>query len=524
MKILPVLLVFLLFVPSALWGADAGAKTSVRHLAVIDYVVIFAYLAGVLMLGLKSSKQGQKTTSDYFLGGRKISWWAAGISLYATGTSAISFMAIPAKTFHTDWKYYQATLFNFLSLIVVIIWIIPLIRRLNLVSVYEYLNQRFNRSVQLIGSAIFVVLQISGRISIVLFLPSLAISTVTGLNVYASILLMGSITMFYTVKGGFTAVIWTDVAQVIVMFGGVLLAIVLILLRIDMPFGEAWAVLQANHKVDLVDARFDLVAPTLWLFFLMEASQTVTWARDQAMLQRVLATPDVRSAKWSMWTLNLLTIPGGLLFFSLGTLLYLFYHSRPGALVPDLPNDAIFPYFVAQELPPGVVGVIIAALFAGSMGTLSSCINSVATAVVMDFGHWLPGERGEKGDLHLAKVVSIFVGLVGTGIAIVMASLGLSSMWDTFVFLSGLIGGGFGGVFALGMFTRRANWQGAIIGTVVSTLVTLWVAYAFKASAFLYGVVAVFVCIPVGYFASYLFKPPAQSLEGLTVFDAREKA
>ncbi len=208
---------------------------------------------------------------------------------------------------------------------------------------------------------------------------------------------MGLITIFYTVKGGFTAVIWTDVAQVIIMFGGMLLALGLILARINMPLSEAWSVLQTNHKVDLIDARFNFIAPTLWLFFLVEVSQTFTWVRDQSMLQRVLATPDVRRAKWSMWTLNLMTIPGGLLFFTLGSALYLFYHTRPELLDTKLPNDAIFPYFVAQELPPGIVGIVIAALFAGSMGTLSSCINSVATAVVTDFGPWLPGGYEEKG-------------------------------------------------------------------------------------------------------------------------------
>ncbi len=516
-----IVLLFVALAPASLMGAESSGAPdiAVRHLVWIDYAVIFAYLAGMIAIGLKYSKQ--KTTADYFLGGRKVPWWAAGISLYATGTSAISFMAIPAKTFFTDWKYYQNTFFNFLSLVVITIWIIPLIRRLNLVSVYEYLEQRFSRSVQLLGSAIFILLQVSGRISVVLFLPSLAISTVTGLNIYVSILLMGLITIFYTVKGGFTAVIWTDVAQVIIMFGGTLLALGLILARINMPLSEAWSVLQTNHKVDLIDTRFNFIAPTLWLFFLVEVSQTVTWVRDQSMLQRVLSTPDVRRAKWSMWTLNFMTIPGGLLFFTLGSALYLFYHTRPELLNTKLPNDAIFPYFVAQELPPGIVGIVIAALFAGSMGTLSSCINSVATTVVTDFGSWLPGGHEEKGRLRLAKITSIVVGVIGTSIAVTMASLRLPSMWDTFIFISGLIGGGFGGVFALGMFTRRANWQGALIGTAAGTLVTVWMAYAIKSSVFLYGVVAIFSCIAVGYVASLFFKPPAQSLKGLTVYDVR---
>ncbi|MEO5629032.1 MAG: sodium:solute symporter, partial [Thermomonas sp.] len=204
----------------------ASVQSSKVLLKWLDWLVILVYLSAMVGIGLYFYLQEKRSsTADFFVGGRSIPFWAAGISLYATNTSSISFIAIPAKAFETNWQYLTNNLIAIIGLMFVAVWIVPLLRRLDLMSVFSYLETRFHPAIRMLASALCIVMQIGSRMSVILFLPSLAIATITGIDVLWSILIMGGFTILYTTLGGMKAVIWTDFVQVFVMFGGALFAI-----------------------------------------------------------------------------------------------------------------------------------------------------------------------------------------------------------------------------------------------------------------------------------------------------------
>jgi SSS family transporter len=495
-----------------------------RALHAIDWILIVVYLAFSAGIGLWFYLREKKNNNtDFFLGGRNIPWWAAGLSLYATGTSAISYIAIPAYSFATNWQLLGQNVVGLATTAFVAVWIVPMIRRLDVMSVYHYLEMRFHPSIRVLASALNIVIQLGGRMSVVLFLPSLALSAVTGLDVVWSILLMGVVTIAYTLLGGMKAVIWTDVLQVFVMLGGAFFAIGYVIAQIDGGLGEFLRIAAENDKMKAFDWSFDLKAATMWGFIFLAVLNVITYPQDQVMMQRVLSTKDARAAGWSMWTLAAVVVPGALTFFAIGTALYVFYKQHPAAMNPLLSVDATFPHFIAAELPVGVTGLIIAGIFAASMSTLSSCMNSVATLLTVDFVDRFSKRPDEKRSVRLAEIFTVVAGVIGIGTALTLAFVDIKSALDKSFELASLLGGGFAGCYGLGMFTRRANWQGAVIG-VVASLVLTFVAWRFQlVHSVFYMAISIFTCLVFGYVGSLFFPAPTQSLRGLTIFDPMDR-
>lgn len=490
----------------------------------VDWLIIVVYLVGTAAIGLYFYlKDKKQSNEEFFVGGRKIPWWAAGVSLYATGTSAVSYIAIPAKSFATNWLYLAANVVGIIGTVFVAIWIVPLIRRLNVMSVYHYLEMRFHPNIRAMASGIAILLQLGSRMSIVLFLPSLAMSAVTGLQVVPSILIMGVVTILYTVLGGMKAVIWTDFIQVFVMLGGAFFAIGYVFFKIDGGFSGFWAIAQADDKLKTFDWGFNLTEATVWGFLLVAVIGIITYPQDQVMMQRVLSTKSDKEAGWSVWTLAALIIPGSLTFFAIGTALYAFYKTHAERLNPTLSVDSTFPQFIAAELPAGLTGLIIAGIFAASMSTLSSCINSVATLVSVDFYERYAKNPTPAKSVRLAEWMTFVAGGIGVGTAVLLASFNIQSALDTSFQLAGLLGGGFAGCYGLGMLTKRANWQGAAIGVASSVVATFIVWMWSLVHPYFYAVIATSVCIVVGYITSYFFPAPTQSLTGLTVYTPLKK-
>ena len=498
---------------------------SQRLLKPLDWVLIILYLgftAGIGYYYFRKDKR-DKSNENFFVGGRSIPWWAAGVSLYATGTSALSFIGTPAKSFALNWTYLAANVTGMLATIVVAVYIVPLLRRLNLMSVYHYLEMRFHPNIRSLASAITIVLQLGGRMSIVLYLPSLAMSAVTGINVTLAVLIMGVVTIAYTVMGGMKAVIWTDFIQVFVMLGGAFVAIGYIVMHVDGGVGGFFQTAIADDKFKTFDWSFNLTSATVWGFLILAVLGVVTIPQDQVMMQRVLSTKSDKEAGWSVWTLAAIVVPGNLTFFGIGTALYVFYKQHPEHLNPLLNIDSTFPQFIAAELPVGVTGLIIAGIFAASMSTLSSSINSVATLVSVDFYERFSKRATPDKSRRLADFSTIGAGLIGMATALLLATAGIKSALDTSFELMGLLGGGFAGCYALGLFTTRTNWQGVFIGVGCSIVLTFIAWKHSLVHSFFYLPLAVLVCIVVGYVTSLFFPAPGQSLQGLTVFTKRKQ-
>lgn len=496
------------------------AAVSPRTMTWPDYLTLAAYFSVSLAIGWWWRRKKQ-SSGEFFLGDRKLPWWAAAISFMATATSSISFMALPARSYATDWLSFGSAPAQAIAGMVVGIFFVGVLRRLNLTTIFDYLEQRFDRNVRLLGAALAILLKVGGRMSVVMLLPALALSTVTGFDKYASILLMGAVTTVYAMEGGFEAVVWTDVMQVGVTVGGVAVALFCMAQGVDGGFGGMIEAAQTAGKFNAVSAEWDFVKPTVWVFIGMFLGHVFVVLGDQPLMQRMLATSDPREARRAVVMGNVVGLAGAVMFFFVGTMLWAFYHAHPDRLTAGLNGDAIFPFFIANELPHGVVGLIVASLFAAGMGALSSAMNATATIVVSDFQGTFRPEATESQRLRLARVSTLAAGGLATAMAVWLAWRGTTSLWDEYLKLIALIGGGFPGVFALGLLTRRANAPGVITGALVSVAVT-WVVQNYTAtSAFLHGFVAVASCIIVGYAASLAFggRTPDKDFSGLTVWD-----
>lgn len=484
---------------------------------IVNYLVLGAYCLILVGMGLYFAR-GRQTDTDYFLARRRIPWWAAGISIFGTQLSAITFMAIPAKAYATDWVYILGQGTIVLIAPVVICWYLPFFRRLGVTTAYEYLEKRFSLVVRLFGSLAFILLQL-GRMGVVIFLPALALSAVTGMSIYATILLMGLLSTFYTALGGMEAVIWSDVLQVVVLLGGALLSLAIIAASVDGGVAGLVSTAASFDKFHMVTWSWDHTTTTAWVVIVgYMLSNLIPYTADQTVVQRYLTTPSERLAARSVLTNAALSIPAGLIFFGLGTALFVFYHVNPHSLEPALQTDAIFPLFIVQQLPPGIAGLLIAGIFAAAMSSLDSSINSVAAAAVHDFYRRMTPDSTPHSRLKLAKRLTIGLGILATAIGLLMATVEIESLFDLFLELLGLLGGSLAGLFALGIFTQRATAAGALAGAFTSAAILYLISAFTQIHFFLYAGIGIVTCFAVGYLVSLVLPSGPARLEGLTIY------
>jgi solute:Na+ symporter, SSS family len=320
-------------------------------------------------------------------------------------------------------------------------------------------------------------------------------------------------------EGGIEAVIWTDVVQVVVLLGGALAALALLIHGVEGGFAQVVATGRAANKFHIFNWTWDYTTTAVWVMLAGNlATHLIPYTTDQAVVQKYLTTRDEQQAAKGIWTNAALTIPTALIFFCAGTALYAFYQTHPARLNPGVPTDAIFAWFIADQLPSGVAGLVVAGIFAAAMSTLSSSMNSIATAVVTDFYARFTPHATDENKMRLARRLTLSLGVMGTLAALLMATFEIKSLWDVFFQVLGLFGGGLAGVFALGIFTTRAHGRGALIGALASAVVLFFVQRYTRLHFFLYASVGLFTCLIVGYVASRLLPTPPQSLAGLTLY------
>jgi len=484
-------------------------------LSLMDWIVIGIYLLGLVAMGFYFARR-EHTTDDFFLAGRRIPWWAAGISIFATGLSAITFMAIPAKAYATDWVYFVQSI-GIVVVAVLVAWLfLPFYRRLRITTAYEYLERRFGLSVRLLGSAQFILAQL-GRVAVVVFLPALALSAVTGVDVTLCIVLMGVLSIVYTVLGGIEVVIWSDVVQAAVLFGGGLLAAGVMLANIPDGFSGFWEQASAGNKLHLVNMGTDWTQPVLFVVLLGTLfNNIIPYTSDQAVIQRYLTTPSERDAKVALWLSGILAIPASMLFFGLGTLLWVYYRAHPNALAPLEAVDQILPWFIVHELPSGVAGLVIAAIFAAAMSSIDSSMNSVSTAFTTDFWRRFRPDISEAAALRTARWATVVFGIAGTSAALLIASLDVKSVLDLWFKVLGLFASGLCGLFFLGIFTQRPGTVAALCGLGASAVVNLIIGTYTDVNVLLISTFGVGSCVLTGVLVGMVL-PGTNDLTGLTL-------
>ena len=468
----------------------------------IDWTVIALYFVAVVCISLYVSKNMGNTTSDFFLGGQKIPWWAAGLSIFGSKLSALTFIAIPAKTYATDWVYIMNNVMIIVIAPVVTFFYLPYFRKLKITSVYEYLQIRFNTKVKLLGSLTFVVFQLS-RLGVVIYLPALVLSAVTGINIFVCILLTTLITTAYSVAGGIEAVVWTEVMQVFVLMGGALVSLFFIASHTNDGFSGLIREAYANDKFRVANFGWSMSQPVLWVVAVGAfLTNLVTYTSDQVVVQRYLTTATEKEARRSIYTNAFMVIPASLIFFGVGTALWVFFRQHPGHLNPHGRTDDVFPWFISQELPTGLSGLVIAGLFAATMSTISSSMNSIATVVTTDFYKPFKKNATDKQSLRFAKLFTMILGALGCIIAMYLVYLHNPSIWDQYLKIIGLFGGCLAGMFMAGIFFPRISSTGILAGFICSTIGLYFVQRSASINFFLYPLFAVAVCVLIGYLIS----------------------
>ncbi|WP_240613177.1 sodium:solute symporter [Brachybacterium endophyticum] len=497
-------------------------------LGALNWAVIIVYLLAMLGVGVYFTRRASRSTDSYFRAQGRIPAWAAGFSIYATTLSAITYMSTPEQAYLADWSYAAGNLAIF-AIVPILIWFyIPFFRKLNVVTAYDYLEERFSPLVRVIGSLLFVLFHI-GRIAVVVYLPTLAISSVTDINPVLVAGVVGILSVIYTFLGGIEGVIWADVIQGIILLLGAVLIIVVGLFFIDGGLGTVLSDAAADdkfistknwHLTDVVNASIPLV------FIGSVFTNLYQYTGSQDVVQRYQTTASNSETARSLLTngvLALVTIP---LFYGMGTMLYSYFkHTSP--LPESVNTSAVVPYFVVHVLPAGVSGLVLAAIFAAAQSTLSSSMNSISACLTVDIWDRFAVPRGGKqASVGLARAIIIVAGLIGTGAALYLTSTNQAETWNLFLSILGLFGTPLATVFALGIFTRRANAVGVVTGLVVGSI-GAWMVQSDGSSPFWVACVAFVLSAVVGYLASLLWSLVSRSdghdITALTIFGTKQE-
>lgn len=490
-----------------------------RGFGTMNYIVLFGYLLAMVGIGIYFANKN-KSTNDFFRGGQSIPWWAAGCSIFATMLSSLTFTGIPSKSFAQDWVY---SLGNFMIPVVAFIAVfvaMPFFRGIDAVSAYEYLEKRFSRSVRLFGSASFTLFHLF-RMAVVMSLTGMAMAVATPLTPTQSVLLMGLLSIAYCTMGGIEAVIWTDTIQTVVLMGGAVLALALLITRVDGGASGFVSMAADADKFSIANFHWDATSANIafWVIVVGAIGQNLSsYTADQAVVQRYMTTSTRRLAARAIWTNAALTIPATLLFFGIGTALFAFYRSHPERLDPTITTDQVFPLFIAREMPVGIAGLIVAGVFAAAQSTVSTSMNSTATTIVTDFMRPLHLCKTERGYLSAARLCTFTLGIIGTLIGLVFVDPEINSLFDTFIKVIGLFMGVLGGLFVLGALTKRANAKGALIGATFGVAVMFWLWMYTSINGYLYTSSGITSCVVVGLVSSFAFDRPRQDLTGLTIY------
>jgi len=466
-----------------------------------EWIVLAAYLAGLVAIGIACSRR-ERTTADFFLGGNRIPWWAAGLSIFGTSLSAITFLSVPARAYAADWSRLLLNAGIVLVAPLVVHRYLPAFRAGGTTTAYELLERRFGISLRLFGAVTFCVFQV-GRMGIVVLLPALAISAVTRIPVAHAILAMGVLATCYTVLGGIEAVIWTDVLQVAVLGGGALLLLAAAVLGIEGGVAHGYDVALDAGKLTLAHMSWSSTGDALWVILLggVFSNALVPYTTDQALVQRYLTTPDERQAARAIWLNAALAIPSTVLFFGLGTAIWCFYTTRP-ADVPVLANPTeLVPWFATTRLPTGCAGLVVAGILAAAMSSLDSAMHSVSTVITTDVVGRFRLADSDAARLRVARGLVVALGVVGTLTALVLTAGQQANFFDVFVSFMGLCGGPLAGVFFLAVFTREVAAGHAWVGVAASIAAVGLLTFGTQANGLLAGAVGWATCVTVGWAA-----------------------
>lgn len=485
----------------------------------LNYGILFVYLAAMFACGVYFAGR-QRTTDDYFLAGRNMPWLVVAMSMFASLTSATSYMGFPGRAFDENCSMLMVGVASLLVAPILVFVFYPFYRRLGVTTSFEYVEQRFGPPARFAASGLFLLARL-GWLGVVVYSPALAISVVTGVNLYVAIVLMGVLSVAYTAIGGLAAVLWTDLLQFIILVAGAIwIAATLIYAAPDGAAGILADAQAAGKLFNWQVSPLEMSATVILLAYFFNHMQD--YGVDQITVQRLMAIRDYRGmakAAFADAIFNL-AILALLLFIGLGLSSY--YANAQGRLPEGLSGDKVVPFFIINELPNGVSGLLITALFAAAMSSVDSGVNSLATVVVHDFVRPLRRQvRSEADDLRLARILTVVFGGFAIGAACYAAQQ--KNILTAALVPLGLFTGPILALFLLGMLTRRGSFRAWCVAAAVAIAVTRWLQVFETADGqsihfTWYFPCGFLVCLPLSVLLSLVLPgPPAPG--GLTLRD-----
>ncbi|MCI8997090.1 MAG: sodium:solute symporter [Lachnospiraceae bacterium] len=475
----------------------------------IDLVILIVYLAAVLLAGLHFAKREMKG-KEYFKGDVTVPWWVTSVSIFATLLSPISFLSLAGNSYAGTWIMWFAQLGMLLAIPLTIRFFLPIYSKLDIDTAYHYLELRFHsKGLRVLGAVMFIIYQI-GRMSIIMYLPCMVLGNLTGISVNLLIVLMGVIAIIYSCTGGLKSVLWTDFIQGSVLLVGVTVALIFLLSHLDGGVGALLNSLTRGGKFLAPDQPIfnpNLLRDSVFLMIVGAGFNTMgSYVSSQDIVQRFTTTTDTRQLNKMMLTNGVLSIFIATVFYLIGTGLYLFYQQNP--LPPAAAQDQIFASYIAFELPVGMTGILLAAIYAASQSTLSTGLNSVAASWTLDIQARLSKkELSFETQTRIGQYVSLIVGIFAIAVSIVLANGGIKSAYEWFNGFMGLVLGILIGTFILGAFTKVANTFGATLAFIAASVVMVSIKYFAPAGAvsiWSYSLISIAVSLAVGVPASII--------------------
>lgn len=484
------------------------------HFKTLDWVVLVGYFAGTMAIGAYFYRR-TRSTEQFTAAGRSLPGWVCGLSIFATFLSSISYLALPGKSFASNWNPFAFSLALPIATWIGVTWFVGYYRQSGEVSAYALLERRFGTWARVYASLFYLLTQIA-RMGVVMYLMALPMSVIFGWDIRWVIVFTGICVTFYSFIGGVVAVIWTDAFQAIVLMVGAAICLGLLLFGVDGGPAEVFRTAWDRSKFSMGPFDASLTQATFWVVLVSGLFMNLqNFGIDQSYIQRYIASGSDAEARRGLWLGGLLYVPGSAVFFLIGTALFVYYHAHESE-VPEVKQlvarqrimqsqggdghssleyqrqlestaetitsadigDRVFPHFVAKHLPPGVTGLLIAAIFAAAMSTVSTSLNSSATLLLDDYyRRFLRRDAHETESMRVLYIATFLWGFLGTGMALMLVSRTESAL-DTWWMLASLFSGGMVGLFLLGMISKRTGNAAALVAVLLGTLVLAWMAFS----------------------------------------------
>ena len=469
---------------------------------IIDIIVFLLFTGGVVAFGCSFFKK-KGTSEEFTSAGRSLPGWVVGMSIFATYVNSISYLGYPGKAFSGDWNAFVFSLSIPIASYFAARYFVPFYRSQDSISAYSFLENRFGPWARIYTSSCYLLTQIA-RTGSILYLLALPMNVLLGWNIQTIIIVTSVAIVLYSMLGGMKAVIWTEAIQGIILIGGALVCMFILLF--DMPEGPAqtFSIAMEDGKFSLGSFGSSLSESTFWVCLIYGVFTNLqNYGIDQSYVQRYHTAKNEKEAKFSALFGGYLFIPVSAVFFMIGTGLYAFYKVHPGVLPDGVGADYVFPFFIVNELPVGLTGLLIASIFAAGMSTIATSVTSSSTIILTDYYQRFRKHAGNRERMLVLKLSSVGVGVAG--ILVAFAFMSVQSALDAWWALASIFSGGMLGLFLLGYISRKARNFDAVLGVVCGVILVCWIVispFVHANLAIVFGTLLIFL---VGFLSANLF-------------------